>query len=352
MNNNLNFKIFKHFEKKLEEDWKELENKGDFYFFQKYDHIKNFAKVFNVNYFLIVIYNNKKPIGIFPLEIKIQKKIRFLQWLGSNHFDYCCPIINDSQFLRDQDFISIWKKILKSIDEFDVILLHKQPEYIEKTFNPFVKFLKNSYHSKIYQINLSNTGSDYIFNIKNKKFTSEFKRTKKKLLENNNFKFEINTKYEQSKLIEKIIIKKISTLKLKNKSHLLNEKFIKFYKILNQLMPDKVVLGKIEINSELVAANIGILENKRFYYFLPVIFSEKFKSFSPGKILIHELIKWCQKNEIKTFDFGLGEEIYKKYWSNQSVRVFSHFSYKGIRGLFIFFVLKVIYFFKSISKKL
>ena len=34
-------------------------------------------------------------------------------------------------------------------------------------------------------------------------------------------------------------------------------------------MPDKVVLGKIEINSELVAANIGILENKRFYYFLP-----------------------------------------------------------------------------------
>ena len=110
--------------------------------------LKNFTKVFNVNYFLIGIYNNKKPIGIFPLEIKIQKKIRFLQWLGSNHFDYCCPIDNDPQFLRDQDFISIWKKILKSIDEFDVILLHKQPEYIEKTLNPFVKFLKNSYHSK------------------------------------------------------------------------------------------------------------------------------------------------------------------------------------------------------------
>ena len=110
-----------------------------------------------------------KPVAIFPLEIKSYKKVKILQWLGSNQSDYCCPIIKNDIFKDHQKFEFIWKEILKEIENFDIIFLNKQPEYVEKTLNPFVQFLKNVFHSKVYQINLSKF-DDNLSYIKNNKF--------------------------------------------------------------------------------------------------------------------------------------------------------------------------------------
>ena len=73
-------------------------------------------------------------------------------------------------------------------------------------------------------------------------------------------------------------------------------------------------MGTLKINDEIISSNIGILDAKRFFYYMPVVFSKKYNSFSPGKLLIHELIKWSKENQVTVFDFGIGEVNYKKYW--------------------------------------
>ena len=70
------------------------------------------------------------------------------------------------------------------------------------------------------------------------------------------------------------------------------------------------------------------------------MFTEEFNSYSPGKILIHYLINWSIKNDLKVFDFGIGEETYKKYWSNYSTKIFRHLSYKGAKGFVLFLIIK------------
>ena len=96
MKSNFTFKIFKNFEKELKENWKDLENNGDFYFFQKYAYIQNLIETFNINsFFIAVIYDNNISIAVFPLEIKIFKKNKNLQWLGTAQSDYCCKYWNN-----------------------------------------------------------------------------------------------------------------------------------------------------------------------------------------------------------------------------------------------------------------
>ena len=352
MNNNFTFKIYNKLEDKLKKDWLNLEANSNFFFFQKYYYVKNLIETLNINsFFITVIYNKNIPVAILPLEIKIFKKVKILQWLGSNQSDYCCPIIKDDVFLTHQKFSLNWKKILKEIDDYDIIYLNKQSEYIEKTLNPFVQFLKNSFHSKVYQIQLSKINDDILSDINNKKFTSEFKRTKKKLTENYQVEFHNYFLVNQIDLIDKIIKKKISSLEKKKISHSVNNDLINFFKNLVKIYPDKLVLGLLKINNETIAANIGIIENKRYYYLIPVVFSDKYSSFSPGKLLIYNLIKWSKNNKVDTFDFGIGDEIYKKYWSNFSTKIFRHLDYKGVKGFIFYFIIKFLLKIREMIKK-
>ena len=181
----------------------------------------------------------------------------------------------------------------------------------------------------------------------NKKFSSELRRTKKKLLENYKVIFETIFLSKQKNLIEKILLKKNSYLKKRKISNSMSENWINFYEKLSNLCPEKLIAGLIQVEGKTIAATIGVIENKRFYYLVPVIFTEEFNSFSPGKILINYLINWTVKNDLEVFDFGIGEENYKKYWSNSSTRIFRHLNYKGAKGFLVFLIIKIYLKFKQ-----
>ena len=341
MKSNFTFKIYNEFNNELIAIWKKIENNENILFFQRLLYIQNLIEIFDVrNYLIVIIYNNNIPVAILPLELKTIKTITILQWLGSNVSDYCCPIISSKNIFIQKDFSTVWKKILKEINNFDIIYLNKQPENILEIPNPFVKFLKNSNHSQVFQIQFNENDADYLTTLKNKKFTSEFSRTRKKLLEKNNLKFE-NLSKNVDIFISNIIKKKIYLLKERKISHSIDDNFITFYKNLKMMYPNKLILSTLSINDEVIAANIGIIDNQKFSYLLPVVFSEKLKSFSPGKLLIYELIKWSKKNNLKFFDFGIGEEVYKKYWSNCSIKIFRYLDFKGFKGSVIYFFLKI-----------
>ncbi len=348
MEKNFNFKIFDKLEEKLEQDWKSLENEVEHFFFQKFIFIKTIIEIFNntkIN--IVVVYEENKPVAIFPLEIKKYNQIKILQWIGTNQSDYCCPIACGKKFIDEKNLRLIWNKILDEIKDFDIIFLNKQPEYIGLTANPFVKFIRNTCYSKVYQTKLVSHENDYLSLLENKKFSSELRRTKRKLLENYKVVFKTLLLAKQKDLIEKILFKKNSELKKKKISNSFNESKINFYKKLSNSCPEKLVAGLIEVEGKTVAASIGIIENKRFYYLVPVMFTEEFDSFSPGKILIYYLINWSIKNDLKVFDFGIGEENYKKYWSNFSTRIFRHLDYKGIKGFILFLIIKIYFKFKK-----
>ena len=60
------------------------------------------------------------------------------------------------------------------IEDFDIIFLNKQPEFIEQTENPFIKFIQNTCYSKVYQTKLVSHENDYLSLLENKSFPQSY----------------------------------------------------------------------------------------------------------------------------------------------------------------------------------
>ena len=74
---------------------------------------------------------------------------------------------------------------------------------------------------------------------------------------------------------------------------------------------------------------------------------ENLKKYSPGRLLISLLVRWSISKKLEIFDFTLGDEDYKKSWSNASSVLFNHIKLISLRGFILYILLKI----KLIYKK-
>ena len=64
------------------------------------------------------------------------------------------------------------------------------------------------------------------------------------------------------------------------------------------------------------------------------------KKFSPGKILLFEMINDCKKKSLNYFDLTIGNEFYKKKFSNNIQPASFYFQSIKIKSLFLYFIFK------------
>ena len=348
MKNKITFKIFNEIDFDLEQKLEIIDKSSISHVFQQISFIKEYVKKNKLKFFFIAIYFEERLSILIPLEIKKIFGVKILQYIGSKEFDYCSPIISNLDNNIDAvKFNETWKNILKSINGYDLIFFDKQPEKIQGCDNPIVKYLKNTFLSRVYLIKLPSSNEEYIEKLSGQKFFNELQRTSRKLQQDNIVNFKILGN-EDNLNIRSLMVNKANSLNKKNIKHILNEKFIDYFVELKKRNQEIFNLSVLEIDKEIIAANLGLVHQNTFYYYMPTIFSEKYKKYSPGKILIYNLIQWCIKNKIKIFDFGLGDEDYKKYWSNNKTNLFRHFDYRGFKGLVLLLFLKIYIFIKKL----
>lgn len=338
----IEIKIFYKLSEELKDKWLNFEKESGFHFFQKYEFIENFLHEQSRNCIFIILTFKDKTLAILPLEIKKTFGLKVLQWLGTKEFDYCGPLISnfEKEGIPKTLFRDVWKKIYLEHIKTDLILLDKQLEKINDFKNPFVDNFNNILASKIYSIKLPNDYQSFLKNIANKKFINEFTRTKGKLLSENKVEFcDIEAK-DTNFGISDIIKQKARILDKRKKNHILDSKMISILNKFKERNSNLVKITTLKVNGELVAANLGLILKSRYYYYMPVLFSEKFNKYSPGKVLISHLIEWSIVNKIDFFDFGLGDENYKKYWSNLNENLFRYFEYTTFKGLVAYLFIK------------
>ena len=349
---NLDYKIFNNLDAELESIWKSFEKNSYNFIFQKYDFIKDYTINRKSQYFFIVIYLKKKVICILPLEIKNKFSFKILCWVGSKEFDYCGPLITDFDKIgiSQRDFKTIWSNILKKIGNFDIVYLDKQKEKFDLIINPFHRYLNSDFHSYTYSIQLPDSVDNYFEGIEDKKFKGEFLRTEKKLSNEHVVEIKNIQKEEQSFKPSDIIKQKIKNLKKNNKKHFLDRDLMNKFDNFYSNHKDIVKLSTLKLNQHLVAANLGFTYKKTFYYFMPTIYDDTYNKFSPGKVVISFLIKYAISEKIKEFDFGLGDEKYKSYWSNRKNKLNRHLDYKTFKGWLIYSFVKLYFKLKLILK--
>ena len=99
------------------------------------------------------------------------------------------------------------------------------------------------------------------------------------------------------------------------------------------------ILTIISVDNDILAIHYGMLFNNCLLFHTPV-FNIKYYELSPYvnfiELLILETALYCKQNNIEVFDFGLGDEVYKKKYMNEYKELFTYFITLNIFSKIIF----------------
>lgn len=333
----MKIKVYNKFSESLYKIWKNLENKGNYTVFQNYYWQKNwYDRIGRPNNYIlniILLEDSDKNYMILPFVIKSRFGVRVLSFLGGNQTDYNSAIYSKSFkkeknkdywniiFPNLQTFDLMKLTNLKNLDSYSFLLPNKNSDTINCEISNFTK--------------LSDTWEKHQLKLR-KKFIQDTTRQKNRLKKLGNLNFSIidlNDK-EYFKFLDVLINQKekryLSTGAYNNFKSTDVENFYK--NMVNPLGNKSFIhFSVLKLNSEIIATHWGLFDDKTFFYLMPS-FSDRWNKYSPGKIQLEYLIKWCIDKKFSFFDFTIGSETYKKEWCDQELKLYEFRFPKNYRG--------------------
>ena len=80
------------------------------------------------------------------------------------------------------------------------------------------------------------------------------------------------------------------------------------------------VLGALFVDDELLAAHLGLQSRNVFHGWITT-FNHKYSKYSPGSLLLLNLLRWAEASGIRRIDMGKGEGHYKRRLANGATRL-------------------------------
>ena len=337
-------KTFNEFNKDASAIWQSVEKKSNYYLFQKFKwlsfwHEKVGSKL-PIYPNIVAVFESHKPIAIFPFGIRKSYGARVLEFMGSSQCDYNTPLIID-EFSDHSNVKKIWNQTKKHLPKHDIILFDKMPDRINDKKNFLIKNISCDHIYNSYNAILPNTWEKYYKTIP-AKVRNDSRRQIKRLTKKGNLKFKTYKNIKDYDLfVNKMIEQKRKRYKTTGAVDIFSKEAIRsFYKeIIEPFYDEKIIhLSVLQLDNEIIATHWGLTSNNRFYFIFPTYEAGKWGKYSPGRILQEELIKWSIRNKFKIFDFTIGNESYKKIWTNDVIKIFFYIKLNSIRGLLFIMV--------------
>lgn len=300
-----------------------------------------------IRYF--VFSKDNRPKIILPLVTRKFLNLKIVEIAGGKISDYLSPIFNKKYEFSKDDLNFLSQEILKYYSEFDLVFFRKQKKYSNFS-NPLLLLnkpilgLHNCYSIKFDKFSKNKTI---------KKILNDNRRQVKKLRNIGEVNFISANKIEEKKNILRIMIKqKEERYKQTNVWNMFELDYYKnfYYDLIKSDFNFlKLHISAIRVGDDLISTHFGFNDNKTFYYLMPSFDNKKFKSYSGGNILLENLINYTQSMNIDIFDFTIGNENYKKKWTNETNNLFEVILTNSFFGKLSKFLILIIFFLKRIN---
>ena len=95
---------------------------------------------------------------------------------------------------------------------------------------------------------------------------------------------------------------------------------------------DLVHVSQIKVGPTIAAASFGLTFHGNYDYVLAGYAGGEINSCSPGTIHMQELIRHFLERGFKTFDFNIGDAVYKREWCDIELKLYDYVDPGTIRG--------------------
>jgi D-aspartate ligase len=343
----LNLSIHEGFDS-VEALWRRFERVADCTPYQTFDWLAAWQRRVGVcdrarPVIAVATFADGEPAFLLPLAVEPSYASRRLCWLGQDLNDYNAPLLakNFSQRVTVESFLAAWRELLARIRRepalrYDWIELEKMPPQVGGQVNPFCGLASAPNPSGAHATAL---GSDWkqFYADKRSSATRRRDRTKRKhLSEFGEIGFATGTDASD-------IMRTLQIL-MQQKSRQFAQKGIadmferpgwrEFFLDVatNPATRHLVHISRVQIGEHCAAANLGLLFGDAYYHMLASYDDGELSRYGPGALHLRELLAYAIGRGLRRFDFTIGDEPYKREWSDSTVTLWDYRTVAALRG--------------------
>jgi len=270
----------------------------------------------------IVVYAGTEVAGIVPLALR-RNNLQFLGSPASDYNDVLCYEDRTAEVLR-----SAFDALLHSPVRWTSCILDNVPEH--SRLIRFMGTLPSEVRKRL-QLHFKSPCPTMLLNGKPDGKANPFRkqsvqRHEKRLRKLGQLSFRhLETREEIRQHLDSFFRQHVQRLAFKGqKSHFLSLATRKFYSALvDELDPrGQLRFGVLFLNELPIAYHFGFQHKDKFIWYQPT-FNVDYWDYSPGEVLLAELLRYAQQHSLREFDFTVGGEGYKDRFANETRQLFT-----------------------------
>jgi CelD/BcsL family acetyltransferase involved in cellulose biosynthesis len=280
---------------------------------------------------------------LLPFAVETRGVLRRLTWLGHALCDYNAPLIAQV-FLRDigtQGFVSLWPDIVACArasvkSRIDLIDLDKMPETMAGEPKPFADLDVLAHPCNAH---IATLGDDWERFYAAKRSSSTRKKERKRLRqlgERGEVRLVSATAPEDRAAILNTLIAQKSHwfARMGVNDFLARPGTRDFFEAVaaDPDMQDIVHVSGLNVGDTVAAASVGLRFGGCYCLVLSSYIDSDLSWLGPGRTHLHELLRHAISNGLKAFDFTVGDEPYKRDWSDREMKLYDFLSPVTLKG--------------------
>jgi CelD/BcsL family acetyltransferase involved in cellulose biosynthesis len=280
---------------------------------------------------------------ILPLALERRYLVRRLCWLGGDLCDYHAPILGDRfrAYLGAEGFAPVWHDILALLRtsprfRFDVIDLEQMPETVGGEVNPFVDLPVTLHPSGAHIATLAGDWETFYA----AKRSAATRKTDRKKLKQIGERGAIGCADvgggDALHTMDVLMAQKARALaRMGVENFFARPGYREFFLDLaaDPSLADFVRVGRMTVGPTVAATSFGLIHRDCYYLMLSSYDDGEIARFGPGRAYLHELLRRAIGRGLGYFDFTVGDESYKREWSDVELRLYDHTAAATMRGL-------------------
>jgi CelD/BcsL family acetyltransferase involved in cellulose biosynthesis len=334
--------------REIEAEWRAFERHADCLVFQTFDWLAKLQEHIGAPKGTVpAIVCGRGPQGellfILPLAIERRGPLRCLTFFGSELCDYNAPLLAP-EFGRRVDaarFRAIWRDVVALLNadarfHFDWIDLPKMPDAVGAQRNPFVDLDVAVHPSGAYVASLGSDWETYYTAKRSSATRKKERKQLKQLAEHGEIRFvDPSGRADIERTVDTLIAQKSRAFGRMGIEDLFNRAgYRAFYRDIatDPKLGTTIHVSRLDVGTTPAATNMGLRFRDSYYLVLSSYDDGEISRFGPGRAHLQELMRSAIAKGFRRFDFTVGDEPYKRDWSDIELKLYDYLAANTPRG--------------------
>jgi CelD/BcsL family acetyltransferase involved in cellulose biosynthesis len=333
----------------IEAEWRAFEQAADCTAFQTFDYLDAWQR--HIGRRLGVVpavavgrYADGGSAFIIPLAVAPSRLGGRLCWLGQDLCDYNAPLLacDFSQRVGREGFLAAWHELRRRLRRdpqyrHHWIELEQMPQTVGTQLNPFT-YLAVARNASGAHLTELGANWEAFYRAKRSSATRRRDRAKRKhMSEFGDVRFATCTDAEETRrTLETLFEQKSRSFARWGIADMFAQPGCREFFLelaCNPALRQRFHVSRIEVGATVAAANFGVVFGDSFYHVLASYEdSAALTHYGPGAMHLRELLAYAIGCGLRRFDFTVGDEPYKKEWSDANLDLYDHSAAATWRG--------------------